>query len=150
MNLLLKFQYILARILAKETRYRLALLVLEKEKDKLNSDKLTFWAQQTALKKLIKNHCFKGVINKEGLFQEQRRLAVLRRQLLLITHQYNQTEELLKNNNIKKLETLNLIKICAHSADKYRIIISKEMVIKHKKHDQINEEEIEEIILWRK
>lgn len=149
MSLLRNLYPLLDRYQAKERRYQSLIWLLEQEKFQLNNEKLGLSNQKEILSKAIKSHCFENVNCRSELFQEQRKISVLRRRLLYLEQQIIQLNESMQKLQKKIVEVNELRRLVMKLFNKYKLLTSREIKLQRIKQELQNESETEELLLWK-
>ncbi len=150
MSLLRKLHPLLVRSQTRENRYQFSLMLLKKDQCVLKNESKALSTQHLTLQQMIKNHCFKGISSRSELFLEQRKLSVLRRQLLLLVSQQEIINGRLQVLQKKIDQALVSKHRCMRSSNKYKFLIQIEQKKQLIRQERLNESEIEELILWKK
>jgi len=145
-----KYSILLKHSEALKSQNHLKLIKLQKEHECLLKQNQLLCSQQMTVLELIKSLQICGLTDRAGLFSVQRKLAVLRRQLLALTQQQQTIDEKIKQNIQMIIDAKMILNATKRKVDKY-IYLQQDFLSKRALQlNQQDESEMEEIILWRK
>jgi uncharacterized protein YaaR (DUF327 family) len=145
-----KYAALLQRNEMRLRRLHWLLMELESRQQRLSSEKQTQATQVETLRNLIKHHSFAGVSTRADLFAEQRKLAVLRRQLFAIIQQVQEIDEKLDDIKREIIQHRVLMLTGMYRSEKYKHLLQGALSKKRQTQSRQDESEMEEMILWKK
>ncbi|QOI54554.1 hypothetical protein H2866_16650 [Rouxiella badensis subsp. acadiensis] len=145
-----KYAVLLQRNEMRLRRLHWLLMELESRQQRLSSEKQTQATQVETLRNLIKHHSFAGVSTRADLFAEQRKLAVLRRQLFAIIQQVQEIDEKLDDIKREIIQHRVLMLTGMYRSEKYKHLLQGALSKKRQTQSRQDESEMEEMILWKK
>jgi len=125
------------------------LIKLQRGHEYLLKQQQLLYSQKMTLQQLIKSLHVCGLTDRAGLFSAQRKLAVLRRQLLVLTQQQQTLNEKIKENSQMVVDAKMIFNATKRKVDKYIYLQRNTLFKRELQLNQQEESEMEEIILWK-
>lgn len=106
--------------------------------------------QENALKKIIKFYGYDNTVDRATLFEEIRKVAVLRRQLTLLNQQMLQKMKDFEENNLELQKNRRELLCINNKTEKYSYLHKKIKVADRIRINHQGEIEMEELFSWKK